>query len=340
MISFVWPNDMKYTPWAGGSETYTLNHLKELRRRGIAARLIACNREVAESFKHYPDIPLLALDNETQLEELDDTIVFVLQPMPGITTKHQGYVIIHTPIKGPNRDRTHFFTNGGMGTLRPITTSNYMARYWKDILHLKTIPDVVYPAVDPIFSQVDRPSPNNQPTRILFAGRSTPEKGVYTLLASLHMPSLRNKPFTLSCVETMNNSGGGTEIIHELFHAHPLIRTVPARKSRKEMAELFANHDVVVMPSSSVLWKEAFGMISIEAQHAGCRVVASNDGGLPETDCGGLILVEPDNPMALANGISQAIDTGPLTPQKRLQSMKKFTLSQSVDALLRIVDKR
>ena len=78
-------------------------------------------------------------------------------------------------------------------------------------------------------------------------------------------------------------------------------------------------------------------MISVEAQHAGCRVVASNDGGLPETNCGGLILVEPDNPLALAEGIAKAIDLGPLTPNERQEATKRFTAEQSVDALLEII---
>ncbi len=54
-----------------------------------------------------------------------------------------------------------------------------------------------------------------------------------------------------------------------------------------------ARHDIVVMPSNSQYWHETFGIVSIEAQHSGCRVVASDDGGLPETDCGGVVLVTP-----------------------------------------------
>ena len=59
------------------------------------------------------------------------------------------------------------------------------------------------------------------------------------------------------------------------------------------MASLMASHDIVVMPSNSQYWHETFGIVSIEAQHSGCRVIASDDGGLPETDCGGVVLVKP-----------------------------------------------
>ena len=93
-------------------------------------------------------------------------------------------------------------------------------------------------------------------------------------------------------------------------------------------------HDIVVMPSNSQYWHETFGIVSIEAQHAGCRVVASADGGLPETDCGGLTLVEPDNAEALAWGIRHAVDAGPLSTAARDAAATMFTVADSVDALL------
>src|SRR6202012_807719 len=95
-----------------------------------------------------------------------------------------------------------------------------------------------------------------------------------------------------------------------------------------------ARHDIVVMPSNSQYWHETFGIVSIEAQHSGCRVVASDDGGLPETDCGGVALVSPDNAEALPWGIREASDSGPLSAADRLAAGRQFTVAQSVDALL------
>lgn len=80
-------------------------------------------------------------------------------------------------------------------------------------------------------------------------------------------------------------------------------------------------------------------MVSVEAQHAGCRVVASNAGGLPETDCGGLMLVEPDNPAALAEGIAKAAKKGPLSHQERRRAANVFTIEESVEVLLDIIGK-
>jgi glycosyltransferase involved in cell wall biosynthesis len=103
------------------------------------------------------------------------------------------------------------------------------------------------------------------------------------------------------------------------------------------MATLMARHDIVVMPSNSQYWHETFGIVSIEAQHSGCRVVASDDGGLPETDCGGMVLVRPDNAEALAWGIREAADSGPLSRAARQDAGVRFTVGQSVDALLKVL---
>jgi hypothetical protein len=65
-------------------------------------------------------------------------------------------------------------------------------------------------------------------------------------------------------------------------------------------------------------------------------VIASDDGGLPETDCGGLVLVQPDNAEALAWGIREAADTGPLSAAARQDAGMRFTVEQSVDTLLKV----
>lgn len=105
------------------------------------------------------------------------------------------------------------------------------------------------------------------------------------------------------------------------------------------MAFLMAEHDIVVMPSNSQYWHETFGIVSIEAQHSGCWVVASDDGGLPETDCGGVVLVKPDNAEALAWGIREAIANGPLSVDTRQDVSTKFTVGHSVDSLLQVLFK-
>lgn len=337
MISFVWPECIPYIPWAGGSEVYTTNHLQELLRRNINARVITCSKKAAESFRPYPEVPLLKLENEAQLSGLDDTLIFALHPRR-VNTKHQAFVILHVPIKGPTHDDSALFANNGLGNIQPIVTSKFMSNYYQKALGLSTPPSVVHPSVDIVFKELER-TPKKSKTRVLFAGRPTQEKGIYTLLASLYMPPLLHQPFTLDCARTINsNDNGEAKAIQAIYKVHPLVNTISPGKTRQEMAKIFTQHDIVVMPSTDILWKEAFGMISVEAQHAGCWVVASRSGGLPETDCGSLILVEPDNPLALAEGISQAIAKGPVSQQQREKAAKKFTAKTSVDQLLEVIE--
>jgi glycosyltransferase involved in cell wall biosynthesis len=175
---------------------------------------------------------------------------------------------------------------------------------------------------------------------VLYAGRLSPEKGIYTLLATMHVDVIADAiedgrlAFTATTAGAYEPQG---QVIEALLRAHPHVDVVPARKTPRQMAELMAAHDVVVMPSTSQYWHETFGIVSIEAQHTGCRVVASDDGGLPETDCGGVELVAPDNAEALAWGIRAAMDGGPLTAADRLAAALSFTVAASVDALLGVL---
>ena len=173
---------------------------------------------------------------------------------------------------------------------------------------------VVYPFAEPSFAAQPRPGHGDGKTRVLFAGRLSPEKGIYTLLETLHIDIIEQDPGLMFTVTTAGADKPQGEIIERLLGAHPGISVVDSRKTPPAMAALMARHDVVVMPSNSQYWHETFGIVSIEAQHSGCRVVASDDGGLPETDCGGLALVSPDNAEALAWGIREAADSGPLSP--------------------------
>ncbi len=124
--------------------------------------------------------------------------------------------------------------------------------------------------------------------------------------------------------------------IERLLGEHPGISVAGTCKTPARMAALMAGYDIVVLPSNSQYWHETFGIISIEAQLSGCRVVASDDGGLPETDCGGVVLVRPDNAEALAWGIREAVDSGPLSPSGRQDAGIRFTVGQSVDMLLKV----
>ena len=116
-----------------------------------------------------------------------------------------------------------------------------------------------------------------------------------------------------------------------VLNNYPYARLIKPRKSVTDMATLLAHSDILLMPS---VFAEPFGMLSVEAQHAGCRVVASNIGGLPETNCGLLTLVESRNTQSFITGVEQAVALGPAVKKERDIAKGNFTLDRSVDNLL------
>jgi glycosyltransferase involved in cell wall biosynthesis len=281
----------------------------------------------------FPGVPFRSLPAVADVATLSGTVVFVTE-FPAITTKGRTFQLLHVPPPLREADRRRMFVQTRNRSL--IATSRFAAVLWAAFLDvdIATIA-VVYPFAEPCFGTQPRPASDPEAARILYAGRLSPEKGIYTLLAMLHSDLIAADvplTFTVTTAGSDKPQGG---IIRDLLAVHPGIRLVPARKSPAAMAALMAEHDIVVMPSNSQYWHETFGIVSIEAQHVGCRVVASDDGGLPETDCGALTLVVPDHAEALAEGIREALANGPFGG--RALAATRFTVQQSVDSLLAVL---
>lgn len=338
MISFVWSSKYPFISGAGGSENYTAGQIRELQRRGIECRVLIIGHSAQISRRNFPDIKFKTLKDKEELSDLDDTIIFITYPLD-VRTKNKSYVILHCPPPAfGNYDP--IYDPKGMTGKRLIATSGFAARMWSRYYAMtsRKIPaiSIVYPFAEPSFSKVERKASKNDPIRMLFAGRLISDKGIYTLLTALHLYPLRNLDYKLTVTTAGQHSEDG-QIIKKLLEVHPYINLVPSRNSPKKMAELMAQNDLVIMPTTNIFWRESFGIVSVEAQHAGCRVVASKSGGLPETDCGGALFVKPDNPLALAKGIVKAASLGALSDEERKLASAQFTISKSVDALLKVI---
>jgi len=336
VISFVWELGLPLPAGTGGSENYTIGHVRELIRRGIAAQVVTVGAGVADGRDDFADIPFLSLRSANDVGRLDGTVVFVTE-FPAVETRQPAFQFLHIPppLRAEEGRRIAAQTRGRT----MIATSQFGAQLWAQFLGVDIDSvHVVYPFAEPCFAHQVRPVSDPTIVRILYAGRLSPEKGIYTFLEMLHSdliaPDL-NLTFTATTAGADKPQG---RIIHRLLEAHPRVRLVPARKTPKAMAGLMAEHDIVVMPSNGQYWHETFGIVSIEAQHAGCRVVASDDGGLPETDCGDVIFVHPDNSEALALGIRTVIAEGPLSSSQRQAAAAEFTVEQSVNRLLEVLD--
>ncbi len=310
----------------GGSETFTAGHIRELLRRGIKAQVVTIGHGRKDGRKDFADIPFLALENASGISQLSGTVVFVNR-VYNVSTKNKAAIILHyIPPMAAERKQRQADTSDKI----LIATSIYSGQQWAlylDIPYSRL--HIVLPFADPFFGNVRR-AKAAQKTRILYAGRLHPEKGIYTILEMMHENVMRKNGHRVSIVTAGQHVEEGKTIAH-MLREYPYAALIPARKKVEEMARLLSQSDILLMPS---VFAEPFGMLSVEAQHAGCRVVASNIGGLPETNCGLLTLIEPRSPRALIRGIEQAVALGAATKKERDEAKGNFMLNVSVDSLL------
>jgi len=336
-ISFIWSLGGSLPAGTGGSENYTVGHVRELSRRGIRAQIVTIGLGTADGRDEFPGVPFRSLATIEEIGELDGVVIFVSE-FPMVATKRPSFQMLHIPP--PTREADRRRVAATMRDRALIATSRFSAGLWADFLDVDTEAiGIVYPYAERCFSATVRPASSGSEVRILYAGRLSPEKGVYTLLAMLDLDlTSPDRSFTCTATTAGGDKPQGRRI-ERVLEAHPNVRLVPKCTTPGAMADLMARHDIVVMPSTGQYWHETFGIVSIEAQHAGCRVVASDDGGLPETDCGSITLVAPDAPEALAQGILDAFSRGPVRPDVRRSAALRFTIDDSVDLLLDILSR-
>ena len=131
--------------------------------------------------------------------------------------------------------------------------------------------------------------------RLLFVGRLIRGKGVDLLIEALRILKGRGKIFGLRVL------GEGPERERLMALAHDLPVEFEGIKTLTELAQIFNQHRVLVIPS---MWDETFGLIALEGIACGCRVIGASDGGLPEAigPCGRIF------PRGDANALADLIE--------------------------------
>ncbi len=333
MLYFVWSDPLPLYSGRGGSESFTIGHAHELLGMGVPVEIITVGLGKNDGRKHYPDIVFNDIKSLDELKKFKGTIVYVSRPHSAVTAQ-QSYAMLHVPPLYEFSKK--YYAKAAKANIL-ITNSRFMQKEWADYLGVsRNTIEVLNPFADPHFASVKRGRATKK-KRVLFAGRLSTEKGIYTFLESLHHDILRTGfEFTITTAGRQTKDG---RMLEKFLRHHPWLKVIDAQHSRQDMAELLAKQDIVVMPSNHYFWHEPFGMLSIEAQHAGCRVIASNDGGLPETNCGSLLLFKPGSSLALAETIVRAAKMGPVPDKVREQASQKFTRRKSVNRLLAIIRK-
>lgn len=327
MISFVWPSNEPMLAGTGGSETFTAGHVRELMRRGIDTQVVIVGPAIKQTKHDFPDLPLLGLADKKEISNLPGTVIFINQAY-NVPTRHKAVIILHCAV--PSEVEQHERKKDTEGKII-IATSIYNAQQWALYLKIpsKSI-DVVMPFADPVYGNTRRSIPGKK-VRVLYAGRLHPEKGIYTILEMMHQYEMGILEVQMSIIMAGQHVEEGRTIA-QMLKGYRQAKLLDPRKSVASMAELLSKTDILLMPS---VFAEPFGMLSVEAQHSGCRVIASSLGGLPETNCGLLTLVEERNPQALITAIGEAIALGLSTTKERRAAIHAFTLGESVNSLLR-----
>src|SRR5580693_8828697 len=166
LISFIWSPGNPLPAGTGGSENYTVGQVRELTRRGIAARVVTVGLGQQDGRDGFADIPFLSLPTLAAVSELNDTVVFVNEAHT-VPTRRPAFLILHNPP--PIRERYRAFAVDGTRELTLIATSRYAADLWSAYLDVDVATiAVVYPFAEPGFAVQPRPVHEAGKTRVLF----------------------------------------------------------------------------------------------------------------------------------------------------------------------------
>ncbi|WP_207480886.1 glycosyltransferase family 4 protein [Arenibaculum pallidiluteum] len=155
------------------------------------------------------------------------------------------------------------------------------------------------------------PAPPAKEDLILFVGRIIPDKGVLELVRALARVLPGHPGWRAAFVGGLKagqESGAdlyGAAVRREIEAIGPAARFLGVRP-HEEVMELFARAAIVAVPS---VWEEPFGRTAAEAVAAGCALVCSGRGGLPEIASGRGMVAEPtveDLSRALSELVSDA----------------------------------
>lgn len=126
-----------------------------------------------------------------------------------------------------------------------------------------------------IFFSRPKPAGIKSVKQITFAGKVTERKGIFSLLRSLE-----RLPYQPDELRVMLAGGHGDQEEYEFIQAQARASKYPVRLlgplAQRELAEVFRNSDVFVLPSFS----EGLPLVNLEAMACGCRVVCSDLPGI------------------------------------------------------------
>jgi spore coat protein SA len=183
----------------------------------------------------------------------------------------------------------------------------------------------------------------NKPLVILFVGRLVPYKGAHILLRAMHLLQQRGVDAVcrvIGSTHTGDHAGKTTPYIRSLRKEAPSNVEFLGFRTGTEIADEYRASDILCCPS---LFEEPFGLVNIEAMGCALPVVATRVGGIPEIASeGGIILVDPGSPQAIADALQRLIENPELRESLGVAGLasfnRRFTSTTVVRKYLEVAD--
>jgi spore coat protein SA len=177
---------------------------------------------------------------------------------------------------------------------------------------------------------------NNTVPIILYVGRLVRIKGVHVLIEAMRILQAR-KVQAICRVVGSSHAGGSrnkaTTYIRSLQKHCPSNVQFDGFRAATDIAQEYRTADIFCCPS---IWQEPFGNVNIEAMASGIPVVATRVGGIPEIAVGGgVLLVEPDSPVELADALQKVIQNKDFRAKMGAEGLASFQQRFSWAAIVR-----
>jgi alpha-1,6-mannosyltransferase len=166
---------------------------------------------------------------------------------------------------------------------------------------------------------------------LLYAGRMGREKNVRSLLGMMDCLGARDVRAHLVLV----GDGELRKAVKRAAAASPAITWLPYSREPQRLRELYSAADLFVHAGTA----ETFGLVSLEAQACGTRVLAVKDGGMEETlaEERPPVLAPDHSPEALADCVRRILAAGDTHEHRRLRRdhvKRTFDSAQTCQRLL------
>ena len=165
--------------------------------------------------------------------------------------------------------------------------------------------------------------PRNPVPVVLFVGRLVPIKGVHVLIEAMRI--LQERKVNVLCRIVGSSFLQGSKVtsyVRGLLEKHPSNVEFKGFCSHTDVANQYRAADMLCCPS---VWQEPFGNVNIEAMACGIPVVATRVGGIPEIAAeGGIVLVEPNSAVDLADALQKLAEDESLRNQVAADGLRAF----------------